>query len=394
MGAAAGGDRRHLPRVRAARDADLAAAGEADPDRPDVPLRPAPGGSLPAVLAVERRGDRRRRPGRRRGADRARACASTARPASATSRSSSTRSAIRRADPPTSPSCATYFGRHEDALPELERRAARDATRSVSSTRRSRRWPRSSPPRRGSSTASATPARPTSRRCGRTSTRSGSPTASSRRWCAASTTTPERPSSSTGAGREGQQQALGGGGRYDGLVQLLGGRPTPGIGFGLGLDRVVLALGGLGGAAPLPRRAPIAVVVGADPADTAGRLAVATRPAGAGLAVRADLSPRKLGRAAGGGGAGRRPLRGDPRRRARRRPRPAPGPRRGFAEAGAARRPRGAPASEVAPGLTIAATRPARSVDARSTIGRSWSRPVGPGGGHRPCRFRARFPPA
>ena len=39
------------------------------------------------------------------------------------------------------------------------------------------------------------------------------------------------------AGREGQQSALGGGGRYDGLVELLGGRPTPGIGFGLGLDR-------------------------------------------------------------------------------------------------------------------------------------------------------------
>ena len=38
-------------------------------------------------------------------------------------------------------------------------------------------------------------------------------------------------------GREGQQQALGGGGRYDGLVELLGGRPTPGIGFGIGLDR-------------------------------------------------------------------------------------------------------------------------------------------------------------
>ena len=36
------------------------------------------------------------------------------------------------------------------------------------------------------------------------------------------------------AGREGQQQALGGGGRYDGLVELLGGKPTPGIGFGLG----------------------------------------------------------------------------------------------------------------------------------------------------------------
>ena len=44
------------------------------------------------------------------------------------------------------------------------------------------------------------------------------------------------------AGAEGQQSAIGGGGRYDGLVELLGGRPTPGIGFGIGLDRVVLAL--------------------------------------------------------------------------------------------------------------------------------------------------------
>ncbi len=53
------------------------------------------------------------------------------------------------------------------------------------------------------------------------------------------------------AGREGQQQALGGGGRYDGLVELLGGRPTPGIGFGIGLDRLVLALAetGVAGAA-------------------------------------------------------------------------------------------------------------------------------------------------
>src|SRR5262249_35002069 len=43
------------------------------------------------------------------------------------------------------------------------------------------------------------------------------------------------------AARDGQQDALGGGGRYDGLVELLGGRPTPGIGFGLGLDRVANA---------------------------------------------------------------------------------------------------------------------------------------------------------
>jgi histidyl-tRNA synthetase len=94
-------------------------------------------------------------------------------------------------------------------------------------------------------------------------------------------------------GREGQQQALGGGGRYDGLVELLGGRPTPGIGFGLGLDRIVLALVAEGAAAP-PEARPLAVVVGADPAGTLARLRVATDLRAAGLAVRAELTVRKL----------------------------------------------------------------------------------------------------
>src|SRR5262249_2046124 len=39
------------------------------------------------------------------------------------------------------------------------------------------------------------------------------------------------------AGR--RQSALGGGGRYDGLAELLGGRPTPGIGFGSGMERAI-----------------------------------------------------------------------------------------------------------------------------------------------------------
>ena len=41
---------------------------------------------------------------------------------------------------------------------------------------------------------------------------------------------------------EGSQSALGGGGRYDGLVELLGGRPTPACGFALGIERIVRAL--------------------------------------------------------------------------------------------------------------------------------------------------------
>ncbi|NTW14831.1 MAG: histidine--tRNA ligase [Candidatus Moranbacteria bacterium] len=42
--------------------------------------------------------------------------------------------------------------------------------------------------------------------------------------------------------REGKKYALGGGGRYDLLIQELGGEPTPAIGFGLGLDRIVLEM--------------------------------------------------------------------------------------------------------------------------------------------------------
>ncbi|MFL5680390.1 MAG: histidine--tRNA ligase [Chloroflexota bacterium] len=97
------------------------------------------------------------------------------------------------------------------------------------------------------------------------------------------------------SGIAGQQSALGGGGRYDGLVELLGGRPTPGIGFGLGLDRVLLALESAGVAAPQDG-APLAVVVGADPAATSERLRVATELRAAGLAARAELGIRKLGR--------------------------------------------------------------------------------------------------
>ncbi len=42
--------------------------------------------------------------------------------------------------------------------------------------------------------------------------------------------------------REGAQSSLGGGGRYDGLVELLGGQPTPAVGFGLGIERIMLEL--------------------------------------------------------------------------------------------------------------------------------------------------------
>ncbi|MCV0403676.1 MAG: histidine--tRNA ligase [Chloroflexi bacterium] len=95
------------------------------------------------------------------------------------------------------------------------------------------------------------------------------------------------------AGREGQQQALGGGGRYDGLIELLGGRPTPGIGFGLGLDRTILALEEAGWTPPAGQ-ALVAVLGAGD--DHGRRLAIAAELRATGIAVRPDGSTRKLGK--------------------------------------------------------------------------------------------------
>ncbi|MDX9913834.1 MAG: histidine--tRNA ligase [Candidatus Moranbacteria bacterium] len=41
---------------------------------------------------------------------------------------------------------------------------------------------------------------------------------------------------------EGKKKSLGGGGRYDRLIESLGGEPTPAIGFALGIDRLVLEM--------------------------------------------------------------------------------------------------------------------------------------------------------
>jgi histidyl-tRNA synthetase len=41
-----------------------------------------------------------------------------------------------------------------------------------------------------------------------------------------------------------------GGGRYDGLIEEIGGSPTPGIGFGAGVERLLLSVGDRGVAGP------------------------------------------------------------------------------------------------------------------------------------------------
>ena len=80
---------------------------------------------------------------------------------------------------------------------------------------------------------------------------------------------------------EGAQSALGGGGRYDGLVQELGGRPTPGVGFACGLERIILNLKRQG-VGPPDAQGPTAVVayIGEEAKPAALKLASALRADG------------------------------------------------------------------------------------------------------------------
>ncbi len=63
----------------------------------------------------------------------------------------------------------------------------------------------------------------------------------------------------------GAQSALGGGGRYDGLVEQLGGPPTPGVGWAAGIERILLAASPDETAAPKSRSVFVARAGDADP---------------------------------------------------------------------------------------------------------------------------------
>ncbi|TDL05904.1 histidine--tRNA ligase [Mycolicibacterium obuense] len=80
----------------------------------------------------------------------------------------------------------------------------------------------------------------------------------------------------------GAQSGIGGGGRYDGLMSQLGGRDLSGIGFGLGVDRTLLALRAEGKTAGEAARVDVyAVPMGADAKVRLAVLAAQLRAAGA-----------------------------------------------------------------------------------------------------------------
>jgi histidyl-tRNA synthetase len=79
----------------------------------------------------------------------------------------------------------------------------------------------------------------------------------------------------------GAQNAVCGGGRYDGLAEMMGGPPTPGVGFGSGLERIVMTMQVQGvKPPPLPRPVVFVAVLGEDARPTALNLSFELRYSG------------------------------------------------------------------------------------------------------------------
>ena len=92
----------------------------------------------------------------------------------------------------------------------------------------------------------------------------------------------------------GSQATICGGGRYDGLVEKLGGRPTPAAGFGIGIDRVVLLHEAAQGAYPDGSADVYVCVQNAALSAFAAEAADAIRAAAPGERVRVHMGGGKL----------------------------------------------------------------------------------------------------
>jgi histidyl-tRNA synthetase len=88
--------------------------------------------------------------------------------------------------------------------------------------------------------------------------------------------------------RLGAQSGIGGGGRYDGLIEQLGGSPTPGSGWAVGVERIILALG-----EPEAERSSDVFVAAAD-GQRERALTIVTELRRTGLRAELDLAGRGL----------------------------------------------------------------------------------------------------
>ena len=91
----------------------------------------------------------------------------------------------------------------------------------------------------------------------------------------------------------GSQNAIGGGGRYDNLVESLGGKSTPGVGFGVGLERLLIALDAQQVALPDPRR-PLIWLAAHGPAAKQAAWNLLADLRAAGIAADMDLANRSM----------------------------------------------------------------------------------------------------
>ena len=89
--------------------------------------------------------------------------------------------------------------------------------------------------------------------------------------------------------RLGAQAALGGGGRYDGLIEELGGQPTPGVGWAAGVERMLLAAG----ERPAEADARVFIAI-AKPEAARGAFSLAQRLRKSGLHVETEQAGRSM----------------------------------------------------------------------------------------------------
>ena len=93
----------------------------------------------------------------------------------------------------------------------------------------------------------------------------------------------------------GAQSAVVGGGRYDGLAEAIGGTSTPGVGFGSGIERIILGLQEAGIEAPAPPQPPFLIAhFGDETKEAAVQLAFQLRLAGIGARLAFARTRRSL----------------------------------------------------------------------------------------------------
>jgi len=97
----------------------------------------------------------------------------------------------------------------------------------------------------------------------------------------------------------GSQNAVCGGGRYDGLVALLGGPPTKGIGFAIGEDRLVLSLLETGHSPLATRHSPLLYIAWMGEKARSTAIVAARRLREAGFRVELPPAEQKFGKALG-----------------------------------------------------------------------------------------------